>query len=264
MVRVHKDPDKPKRYMTAFLLYLGDFRKRNNSKGYTNVEMTRRGASAWRNLTNREKFPYEEKSLKLKEKYIKDIHKYKEKVKLLPKLPKSACSSKEKKDPKKPKKALSAYMLFLKDFRQRNADCGWGFSEMSKKGATAWNLLTVTEKGPYEQAARKAAEKYQTVIEEYKKKKLKELTKQKKELEKQKELAKEWKEFSKQKELAKQWKGRLKKQAIKQKAREKQAKLAAKTQKISLDKISKRRTQKNKLKRETSRKTSAKNKRKRL
>lgn len=65
------------RYMSAFLLFLGDYRKKNRSKEYSNVEMTRRGGSAWRILSNSDKFPYEEKSLKLKTKYMKELNKYK-------------------------------------------------------------------------------------------------------------------------------------------------------------------------------------------
>ena len=59
------------------MLFLGDYRERNSDKNYTNVEMTRRGSSAWRNLTNLEKYPFEEKSLKLRDKYRREIEKYK-------------------------------------------------------------------------------------------------------------------------------------------------------------------------------------------
>lgn len=41
---------------------------------------------------------------------------------------------KQKKDPNKPKRALSGYMLFMQDFRKKNAARGWDITEMVSKG----------------------------------------------------------------------------------------------------------------------------------
>jgi len=70
---------------------------------------------------------------------------------------KSSKSAKPKKDPKAPKRALSAYMFFSQDWRERikaeNPDAGFG--EVGKLLGAKWKELDDTEKKPYiEQAAR--------------------------------------------------------------------------------------------------------------
>ncbi|KAF8642938.1 hypothetical protein AX16_009326 [Volvariella volvacea WC 439] len=64
---------------------------------------------------------------------------------------------KGKKDPKAPKRALSAYMFFSQDWRERikaeNPDAGFG--EVGKLLGAKWKELDEEEKKPYiEQAAR--------------------------------------------------------------------------------------------------------------
>jgi len=65
--------------------------------------------------------------------------------------------SKSKKDPKAPKRALSAYMFFSQDWRERvkaeNPDASFG--EIGKLLGARWKELDDEEKKPYiEQAAR--------------------------------------------------------------------------------------------------------------
>ncbi|KAI0946160.1 hypothetical protein AcV7_010204 [Taiwanofungus camphoratus] len=71
-----------------------------------------------------------------------------------------APKSKAKKDPKAPKRALSAYMFFSQDWRERikaeNPDAGFG--EIGKLLGAKWKELDDSEKKPYiEQAARDKA-----------------------------------------------------------------------------------------------------------
>ncbi|KAH0579835.1 hypothetical protein H2248_002664 [Termitomyces sp. 'cryptogamus'] len=70
---------------------------------------------------------------------------------------KAATRSKAKKDPKAPKRALSAYMFFSQDWRERikaeNPDAGFG--EVGKLLGAKWKELDDEEKKPYiEQAAK--------------------------------------------------------------------------------------------------------------
>ncbi|KAF5375419.1 hypothetical protein D9615_008010 [Tricholomella constricta] len=65
--------------------------------------------------------------------------------------------AKAKKDPKAPKRALSAYMFFSQDWRERikteNPDAGFG--EVGKLLGAKWKELDDEEKKPYiDQAAR--------------------------------------------------------------------------------------------------------------
>ncbi|KAG6841390.1 hypothetical protein C0991_011554 [Blastosporella zonata] len=68
-----------------------------------------------------------------------------------------ASRPKSKKDPKAPKRALSAYMFFSQDWRERikaeNPDAGFG--EVGKLLGAKWKELDEEEKKPYvEQAAK--------------------------------------------------------------------------------------------------------------
>ncbi|KAH8114911.1 high mobility group box domain-containing protein [Phellopilus nigrolimitatus] len=70
---------------------------------------------------------------------------------------KPAARGKAKKDPNAPKRALSAYMFFSQDWRERikaeNPDAGFG--EVGKLLGAKWKELDDSEKKPYiEQAAR--------------------------------------------------------------------------------------------------------------
>ncbi|EDR09427.1 uncharacterized protein LACBIDRAFT_184303 [Laccaria bicolor S238N-H82] len=68
-----------------------------------------------------------------------------------------ATSRKGKKDPNKPKRALSAYMFFSQDWRDRikaeNPDAGFG--EVGKLLGAKWKELDEEEKKPYVEQASK-------------------------------------------------------------------------------------------------------------
>jgi len=81
---------------------------------------------------------------------------------------------KSKKDPKAPKRALSAYMFFSQDWRERikteNPDAGFG--EVGKLLGAKWKELEEEDKKPYvEQAAKDKtrAEEEKSAYEETKK-----------------------------------------------------------------------------------------------
>ena len=64
-------------YQSSFMLFLGEFRKRNSNRGYSNSEMSSKGAAVWRQLPALEKLPYEDRAAELKQKYAKEMAKYK-------------------------------------------------------------------------------------------------------------------------------------------------------------------------------------------
>ncbi|KAG6914599.1 hypothetical protein DXG01_016375 [Tephrocybe rancida] len=81
----------------------------------------------------------------------------KPKRKAAEKAEKATRGGKGKKDPKAPKRALSAYMFFSQDWRERikaeNPDAGFG--EVGKLLGAKWKELDEEEKKPYvEQAAK--------------------------------------------------------------------------------------------------------------
>jgi hypothetical protein len=64
-------------------------------------------------------------------------------------------SKKAKKDPLKPKRALSAYMFFVQDYRERvkseNPDASFG--DVGRLLGAKWKEMTSPEKKPYEDKA---------------------------------------------------------------------------------------------------------------
>lgn len=61
-----------------------------------------------------------------------------------------------KKDPNKPKRALSAYMFFVQDWRERikseNADASFG--DVGRLLGAKWKEMSANEKKPYEDKAK--------------------------------------------------------------------------------------------------------------
>ncbi|KAJ7584779.1 high mobility group box domain-containing protein [Mycena floridula] len=75
-----------------------------------------------------------------------------------------ANTRKTKKDPNAPKRALSAYMFFSQDWRERikteNPDAGFG--EVGKLLGAKWKELDDEEKKPYQDMATKDKERAET------------------------------------------------------------------------------------------------------
>ncbi|GFZ48952.1 Non-histone chromosomal protein 6 [Saitozyma sp. JCM 24511] len=69
----------------------------------------------------------------------------------------AAGKAKKVKDPNKPKRALSAYMFFVQDYRERlkseNPDATFG--EVGKLLGAKWKEMSAGEKKPYEDQAEK-------------------------------------------------------------------------------------------------------------
>lgn len=65
-------------------------------------------------------------------------------------------AKREKKDPNKPKRALSAYMFFVSDWRERikseNTDASFG--DIGRLLGAKWKEMSDTEKKPYEDKAK--------------------------------------------------------------------------------------------------------------
>ncbi|CAD6574333.1 MAG: Non-histone chromosomal protein 6 [Tremellales sp. Tagirdzhanova-0007] len=65
--------------------------------------------------------------------------------------------AKKEKDPNKPKRALSAYMFFVQDYRERikNENPDVTFGEVGKLLGAKWKEMKDSEKKPYDDAAEK-------------------------------------------------------------------------------------------------------------
>ncbi|KIM29253.1 hypothetical protein M408DRAFT_328926 [Serendipita vermifera MAFF 305830] len=79
-------------------------------------------------------------------------------------------SAKSKKDPNAPKKALSPYMFFTQEYREKikEENPGIGFGEVAKKLGAKWKSMSDEEKEPYvekHQADKKRAEEAKEAYE---------------------------------------------------------------------------------------------------
>ena len=144
-----KDPNKPKRGMSAYLYFAADQRTECKAKGIDTsqvAQFTKDMAAKWKVLTPKERKPYDAKAEKDKQRYLAEMAAY------VP--PKGMAGGKRPVDPNKPKRAQTAYFLFLAEFRAKHKDefTGEGSNkELIKAASVAWNGLSSAEKAPFEQ-----------------------------------------------------------------------------------------------------------------
>ncbi|KAK4769277.1 hypothetical protein SAY86_027427 [Trapa natans] len=77
---------------------------------------------------------------------------------------------KKKKDPNAPKKAMSGYMFFLQNEREKmkKSNPGVSFADASREIADKWRGMSAEEKEPYEAKARADKKRYRDELSDYK------------------------------------------------------------------------------------------------
>ncbi|XP_016097941.1 high mobility group protein B2-like [Sinocyclocheilus grahami] len=77
-----KDPNAPKRPPSAFFVFCSDHRPKvkNDNPGISIGDIAKKLGVMWSKLSPKEKAPYEQKAMKLKEKYEKDVAAYRAKA----------------------------------------------------------------------------------------------------------------------------------------------------------------------------------------
>ncbi len=71
-----KDVNKPKRPQSAYFLWLADFRVRMKGKFAENKDLLRAAGDEWKELTDEQKKPYEEKAEGERKKYEVAMREY--------------------------------------------------------------------------------------------------------------------------------------------------------------------------------------------
>jgi len=84
--RKRKDPNAPKRPPSAFFVFCGEYRPtvKQECPGLTIGDCAKRLGIMWSKLSQSDKHPYEEKALRLREKYDKDMVAYRGGVSFAP------------------------------------------------------------------------------------------------------------------------------------------------------------------------------------
>jgi len=196
-----KDPDAPKRPMSAFLDYSKTFRSQvilNNPDVKDNKEISKLLGSMWRNASEHEKKPFVDKELGAREEYNEEMRQWKrsreghgpamvyprpqEKIRYEGmddamfhdsslKVP-SIKPKRGKKDPEAPKRPMSAFLDYSKTFRSQvihNNPHVKDNKEISKILGMLWRNASEDEKKPFVDKELHAREEYNESMRQWKK-----------------------------------------------------------------------------------------------
>ena len=183
-----KDPNAPKRGLSAFMFFSKEMRPKIQEKNpeASFGETGKLLGEAWKNVTDEEKKKFEDMAEADKGRYKKAMESY------VPPSDDDDDSSEDegaskkkkgkkgaKKDPNAPKRALSAFMFFSQEMRpkvkEENAEASFG--ELGKLIGVAWKNVSEEEKKKYEDMNKEDKERYDKEMAAYKAKKKSEPTK---------------------------------------------------------------------------------------
>lgn len=201
-----KDPLKPKQPMTAFFLFSNERRSTLLADNKNVLEVAKIAGEEWKNMTEKERAPYEEMANKNKEQYKQEMELYKQKkdeeaanlkkeeeelmklqkqeaLQLLKKkektenLIKKTKEKRQKKkeekdvDPNKPKRPASSFLLFSKEARKTLLEerPGINNSTLTALISVKWKGMSDEEKQSWNLKAAEAMEAYKKELEEYNK-----------------------------------------------------------------------------------------------
>ncbi|CAN4077601.1 unnamed protein product [Withania somnifera] len=202
-----KDPLKPKQPLSAFFLFTNERRSALLAENKNVKEAAKITGEEWKNMTEKQKAPYEEMAMKKKEQYLQEMEVYKKKkdeeaaehmkeeeelmklkkqeaLQLLKKkektenLIKKTKENRRKKkqkedrvDPNKPKKPASSFFRFSREERNKLVQerPGINNSTINALISLKWKELSEEGKQVWNSQAAEAMEAYKKEIEEYNK-----------------------------------------------------------------------------------------------
>ncbi|KAL8589390.1 hypothetical protein ACOMHN_021542 [Nucella lapillus] len=151
-----KDVNKPKRSTSAYFYYLAHCREVANKQG-RNIsriaEFTKESSAKWREMNETQKKPFDEQAAVDKARYDREMAIFKGK----------------KTDPNKPKRPMTAYFMFLGDFRIKMKNRGVDHKEILRLAGEEWRNMTAEDKKPYEKKSIEAGKRYEQEMAEYRK-----------------------------------------------------------------------------------------------
>jgi len=151
-----KDANKPKRSTSAYFYYLAHCREQANKAGRSIskiAEFTKECSAKWREMNSDQKKPFDAKASVDKSRYDKEMALYKGK----------------KTDPNKPKRPMTAYFIFLGDFRIKMKNRGVDHKEILRLAGEEWRNMSADQKTPYEKRSVEAGKQYEVAMAEYRK-----------------------------------------------------------------------------------------------
>jgi len=149
-----KDPNKPKRGTSAYFYFIAEKRveaKEAGKKISKVAEWTKAMSVLWRDLDEDRKNTFDAMAQKDKLRYQEEMAEY----------------TGKRVDANKPKRALSAYFLWLADFRTKMKGEFDENKELLRAAGEEWRNLDDEEKAPYEKTAAEGRKRYEIAMKEY-------------------------------------------------------------------------------------------------
>jgi hypothetical protein len=157
-----KDPNRPKRAMSAFMFFCNANREivKAQSPNLSFAEVAREIGARWKNLRQSDKAPYQTLADQDRARYEEEKRMYTPDPKYMVMETKNG---KMKKDPNAPKRAMSGFIFFSNHMRpkmkQRHPDIT--FLELGAEIGKLWRGLSATKRKPYMQLALEDKARYE-------------------------------------------------------------------------------------------------------
>jgi len=167
-VKNKKDPNAPKRPLSAYFIWLQDFRAKMRVEDPDLVKSVKdfgkAAGAAWQEISEEEREPYQQQHLEQKANYEEAMKSYVP-PKGYSKTGSKSNSKKAKKDPNAPKKPSTAFFLFMADgnrerLKRENPDITP--AQIGKALGAEWREMDAKTKSKYEQI-------YETNLEQWRK-----------------------------------------------------------------------------------------------
>jgi len=169
-----KDANAPKRPSSAYMQWLNNGERARvmaENPGMKVGQVAKICGANWKEVPESVKIPLQEASQKQMAVWKKKMAEYKtsDNYKNFQESKSAMKGKKGKKKPKDknaPKRNLSAYFLFLGEFRGNNPN--FGLTEMSSKAGAKWKTLTESDRAPFAKQAAADKIRYTREMEAYK------------------------------------------------------------------------------------------------
>ena len=163
--RKKKDPNAPKKAMSAFMFFSNDIREtvKKERPDLPFLEIAVEIGARWKALNPAKRKKYEAMAAKDKTRYEEQKEDY------VPDPSFDNSNKRKKKDPNAPKRSLSAYLFFCNDVREqvkkKNPDKK--MTEIASVLATQWNALPEKKRGKYDKMAETDKKRYEEEMAAY-------------------------------------------------------------------------------------------------
>jgi hypothetical protein len=166
-----KDPNKPKRNMSAFFLYSNANRARvkEENEGVKFGQIAQILSREFKQITASERAKWDQKALEDKERYAREMENYVPPDDLEDDDDNGGGKKRKKKDPNAPKRNMSAYFLYSNNIRPQvkidNPEASFG--EVAKIISRQYKQLTEKELSVFKKKAEEDKERYQRAMRVY-------------------------------------------------------------------------------------------------